>query len=72
METLTHQKWSGAALVDAAVKTAAGGASSTLAMGAGVTEAQFRSSMDDPIRAEQLRKRQQLTSYSDPFDPLSR
>jgi hypothetical protein len=32
-----------------------------------VTEAQFRSSMDDPIKAYEMRKKQQLTSYSDPF-----
>jgi isocitrate lyase len=32
VETLTHQKWSGAGLVDAQIKTVQGGASSTLAM----------------------------------------
>lgn len=52
VETLTHQKWSGAALIDAQLKTAQGGASSTLAMGEGVTEAQFiLSSIDDPEKA---------------------
>jgi isocitrate lyase len=41
VETLTHQKWSGAELMDMQVKIATGGAASTLAMGAGVTEDQF-------------------------------
>jgi len=41
VETLTHQKWSGASLVDAQVKAVTGGTSSTLAMGKGVTESQF-------------------------------
>ena len=40
VETLTHQKWSGAALVDAQLKAVQTN-SSTLAMGAGVTEGQF-------------------------------
>ncbi|KAG7371145.1 isocitrate lyase [Nitzschia inconspicua] len=41
VELLTHQKWSGAELVDQMVNVASGGVSSTAAMGAGVTEAQF-------------------------------
>jgi isocitrate lyase len=41
IELLTHQKWSGAELVDQMVNVASGGVSSTAAMGAGVTEAQF-------------------------------
>ena len=40
VELLTHQKWSGAELVDQMVNVASGGVSSTSAMGAGVTEAQ--------------------------------
>jgi len=43
VELLTHQKWSGAELVDQMVNTASGGLSSTAAMGAGVTESQFSS-----------------------------
>jgi len=43
VELLTHQKWSGAELVDQMVTTASGGISSTSAMGTGVTEAQFAS-----------------------------
>jgi len=39
--TLTHQKWSGTQLVDAAVGIITGGAASTLSMGKGVTEVQF-------------------------------
>lgn len=41
VELLTHQRWSGAELVDTMVTVASGGVSSTAAMGAGVTEAQF-------------------------------
>jgi len=41
VELLTHQKWSGAELIDTQVTTASGGVSSTAAMGAGVTESQF-------------------------------
>jgi len=41
VELLTHQKWSGAELVDQMVNVASGGVSSTAAMGVGVTEAQF-------------------------------
>ena len=43
IDLLKHQKWSGAELVDQMVTTASGGISSTCAMGAGVTEAQFSS-----------------------------
>lgn len=43
VELLTHQKWSGAELVDQMITTASGGISSTSAMGEGVTEAQFKS-----------------------------
>jgi len=41
IELLTHQKWSGAELVDQMVHIASGGISSTAAMSEGVTEAQF-------------------------------
>lgn len=41
VELLTHQKWSGAELIDTMVTVASGGTSSTAAMGAGVTESQF-------------------------------
>ncbi|EKM79397.1 hypothetical protein AGABI1DRAFT_113957 [Agaricus bisporus var. burnettii JB137-S8] len=40
-DVLTHQKWSGADYADNLIKTVTGGVSSTSAMGAGVTEAQF-------------------------------
>ena len=43
IELLTHQKWSGAELVDRMVNVASGGQSSTAAMGAGVTQDQFHS-----------------------------
>ncbi|OLY78181.1 Isocitrate lyase [Smittium mucronatum] len=42
VETLSHQKWSGANYADGLLALASGGASSTSAMGAGVTEAQFK------------------------------
>jgi isocitrate lyase len=41
VELLTHQRWSGAELIDNMVNVASGGVSSTAAMGAGVTESQF-------------------------------
>eukprot|EP00339_Tiarina_fusa_P018569 CAMPEP_0117022520 /NCGR_PEP_ID=MMETSP0472-20121206/16913_1 /TAXON_ID=693140 ORGANISM="Tiarina fusus, Strain LIS" /NCGR_SAMPLE_ID=MMETSP0472 /ASSEMBLY_ACC=CAM_ASM_000603 /LENGTH=404 /DNA_ID=CAMNT_0004728397 /DNA_START=1491 /DNA_END=2705 /DNA_ORIENTATION=+ len=41
VETLTHQKWSGAELIDAQLRAVTGGNISTLAMGDGVTEEQF-------------------------------
>lgn len=41
VETLTHQKWSGAEFVDAHVQTVTGGLSSTTAMQHGNTEDQF-------------------------------
>ncbi|KJE96888.1 isocitrate lyase [Capsaspora owczarzaki ATCC 30864] len=42
VETLEHQTWSGAYLVDRALTTISGGAVSTAAMGDGVTENQFK------------------------------
>jgi len=56
VETLTHQAWSGATYLDAHLSTLQS-ASSTLAMGAGVTEAQFVNSMSDPERM--LKSREQ-------------
>merc|ERR1719375_1399800 len=44
VETLTHQKWSGAELVDTAGNIISGGMSSTGIMSAGVTETQFAAS----------------------------
>lgn len=41
VETLTHQKWSGAELTDALLRTATGGRSTTTALQSGHTEAQF-------------------------------
>ncbi|CAI5980354.1 unnamed protein product [Closterium sp. NIES-64] len=43
VETLAHQKWSGASYYDSLMKTVTGGVSSTAAMGHGVTEDQFGS-----------------------------
>ncbi|KAJ1937433.1 isocitrate lyase 1 [Kickxella alabastrina] len=42
VETLAHQKWSGAKYVDSLMAIATGGVSATSAMGAGVTETQFK------------------------------
>jgi len=41
-DVLTHQKWSGAEYMDNLLMTVTGGISSTAAMGAGVTETQFK------------------------------
>ena len=41
VDMLTHQKWSGAGLMDKQMQTVTGGLSSTSSMGKGVTEAQF-------------------------------
>ena len=41
-DVVTHQKWSGANYVDNLLKMVTGGVSSTAAMGAGVTEDQFK------------------------------
>jgi len=54
VELLTHQKWSGAELVDSQTSIAAGGISSTAAMGSGVTEKQF---LDDSATEEQPERR---------------
>ncbi|KAI9340065.1 isocitrate lyase [Zopfochytrium polystomum] len=45
VETLSHQKWSGAEYYDNMIKTVQGGVASTAAMGKGVTEAQFSSKL---------------------------
>lgn len=42
VDVLTHQKWSGANYVDNLLMMVQGGMSSTAAMGAGVTEDQFK------------------------------
>lgn len=42
VDVVTHQKWSGANYVDNLLKMVSGGVSSTAAMGAGVTEDQFK------------------------------
>ncbi|KAL0536611.1 hypothetical protein IC582_025565 [Cucumis melo] len=44
VDTLAHQKWSGANYYDRYLKTVQGGISSTAAMGKGVTEEQFKES----------------------------
>ena len=41
VETLKHQRWSGADMCDFAMTAASSGQSSTLSLGAGVTEDQF-------------------------------
>jgi len=43
VSTLTHQKWSGAELIDTQIKTVTGGLASTSSMQSGNTEAQFTS-----------------------------
>ena len=51
--SLTHQRWSGAELIDAEVHAVTGGAGSTAAMGHGNTEQQFNA---DERRTQQLSK----------------
>lgn len=41
IDVVTHQKWSGANMIDNMLKMVTGGVSSTSAMGKGVTEDQF-------------------------------
>lgn len=43
VDVVKHQKWSGAEYIDDILKTLTGGVTSTAAMGAGVTEDQFKS-----------------------------
>ncbi len=45
VEVVKHQKWSGAEYIDNLLKMVTGGISSTAAMGAGVTEEQFKSKL---------------------------
>lgn len=45
VDVLRHQKWSGAEYIDSILKLAQGGVSATAAMGAGVTEDQFKSKL---------------------------
>ncbi|XP_011037019.1 PREDICTED: isocitrate lyase isoform X3 [Populus euphratica] len=48
IDTLAHQKWSGANYYDRYLKTVQGGISSTAAMGKGVTEEQFKETWTRP------------------------
>ncbi|KAK3184352.1 hypothetical protein Dsin_031638 [Dipteronia sinensis] len=48
VDTLAHQKWSGANYYDKYLKTVQGGISSTAAMGKGVTEDQFKETWTRP------------------------
>nr|VDC71870.1 unnamed protein product [Brassica rapa] len=48
VDTLAHQKWSGANYYDRYLKTVQGGISSTAAMGKGVTEEQFKETWTRP------------------------
>ncbi|CAN1161196.1 Isocitrate lyase, partial [Linum perenne] len=48
VDTLAHQKWSGANFYDRYLKTVQGGISSTAAMGKGVTEEQFKETWTRP------------------------
>lgn len=42
VEVVKHQKWSGAEYIDLLLRMVSGGVTSTAAMGAGVTEEQFK------------------------------
>ncbi|WCJ37585.1 Isocitrate lyase [Euphorbia peplus] len=52
VDTLAHQKWSGANFYDRYLKTVQGGMSSTAAMGKGVTEEQFKETWTRPGATE--------------------
>ncbi|XP_021635959.2 isocitrate lyase [Hevea brasiliensis] len=52
IDTLAHQKWSGANFYDRYLKTVQGGISSTAAMGKGVTEEQFKETWTRPVTME--------------------
>jgi len=52
VELLTHQRWSGASLIDGQCQTATGTMQSTASMGAGVTEKQFNQKSERPISTE--------------------
>ncbi|KAL6143866.1 hypothetical protein ACLB2K_054561 [Fragaria x ananassa] len=52
VDTLAHQKWSGANFYDRYLKTVQGGISSTAAMGKGVTEEQFKESWTRPVATD--------------------
>ena len=45
VETLTHQRWSGAELADNQVNIVSGGRSATASLGAGNTEVQFKAKL---------------------------
>ena len=57
--TLTHQQWSGAELVDTAVRAITGGTSSTQAMGNGNTERQFTHAHAQTHTAQEAHEQQQ-------------
>ncbi|GMY09917.1 isocitrate lyase [Fagus crenata] len=54
VDTLAHQKWSGANYYDKYLKTVQGGISSTAAMGKGVTEEQFKETWTRPGAADMV------------------
>jgi len=60
---LTHQKWSGAELMDGQMALASGGSSSTASMGSGVTEAQFTSSAATATEARDVKPTFNEESY---------
>jgi len=57
VSTLTHQKWSGAELIDSQLKTVTGGLASTSAMQSGNTESQFGKKAADKAPAKKGFKR---------------
>jgi isocitrate lyase len=52
VETLTHQKWSGAELIDSISSLVSGGRSSTGIMSTGVTETQFAATSSPPLERD--------------------
>ena len=73
VETLTHQRWSGAAIIDKQCNTV-NAVASTLAMGHGVTEAQFEKAKEarkDIPRAKREGSSLQEPRMPDPVEPTS-
>jgi len=64
---LKHQAWSGAELLDVQMGLASGGASSTAAMGVGVTEDQF---VPELAEAKVVAAHETVTEEKDPPQPL--
>ncbi|ORX63762.1 ICL-domain-containing protein [Basidiobolus meristosporus CBS 931.73] len=64
VDTLQHQKWSGAHYYDGLINLVSGGISSTTAMGAGATEAQFGQNYSQKVSTNEQRHQQKAYTSS--------